>query len=96
MTRSAGVVAMTIVSVVLGQSPPGQPPPVPTDFYCFDLSAKPNNAVVSTALGSGNTGGVTPTVAGTAAMATTTCPAGTDAAVRSGQNSTSRFFVLFN
>jgi Collagen triple helix repeat (20 copies) len=89
-TRSSGVVGMTLVSV-----PPPPPGTIGTDFYCFDLAATPNNAVVSTALGSGNSGSATPTVAGTAAMATTPCPAGTDAAVRSGGGGTSSFFALF-
>jgi hypothetical protein len=67
-----------------------------SDFYCFDLAVTPNNIVVSTALGSGNSGSATPTVAGTAAMATTPCPAGTDAVVRSGIGASSSFFALFN
>ena len=64
---------------------------------CFDLTATPNNAVVSNALGSANTGSCTPTVAGTAAMATTPCPAGTEAAVKSGDDAhLASFFALFN
>jgi hypothetical protein len=85
-TRSSGVAGMTIATTTTPKA----------DYYCFDLQTTPRNAVVSTALGTGNTGGATPTVAGTAAMAATPCPAGTDAAVRSGINSTSSFFALFN
>jgi hypothetical protein len=83
-SRSFGVNSMTIVTSTSG------------DVYCFDLVATPSNAIANRALGSGNSGGTTPTVAGTTAMATLSCPAGTDAAVVSGINSTSSFFALFN
>jgi hypothetical protein len=83
-SRSTGVNSVTIVAGSLG------------DVYCFDLVATPANVIANRALGSGNSGGTTPTVAGTTAMATLPCPAGTDAAVVSGINSTSSFFALFN
>jgi hypothetical protein len=86
MTRSSGVVGHTIISTTT---------PLAT-FYCFDLSATPNNAVTSTELGS-TAGGATPAVAGTDAMGTTPCPAGTDAAIKSGDPThPGSFFALFN
>jgi hypothetical protein len=67
-----------------------------TDVYCFDLVATPANLEAMRALGSGNTGGVGGTVAGTAAMATLPCAPGTDAAIVSGINVSSSFFALLN
>jgi hypothetical protein len=67
-----------------------------TDVYCFALATTPSNLIAIRALGSGNSGGVGGTVAGTAAMATLPCPPGTGAAVVSGINTSSSFFALFN
>src|SRR5262249_11296360 len=89
-TRSHGVNAMTVVP---NASVPGAGT---TDVYCFDLGATPANLQAFRALGSGNSGGVGGTVAGTTAMATLPCAAGTDAAIVSGINQSSSFFALFN
>lgn len=87
MTRSSGVVGMTIATTTTPAAA----------YYCFDLAATPNNAVVSAALATVNFGGATPTVAGTAAMTATPCQAGTDAAVKSGDAlHAASFFALFN
>jgi hypothetical protein len=84
-SRTAGVNTMTPILVPGGAG----------DVYCFDVAGTPSNVMANRALGSGNSGGVTATVAGTSAMPTS-CPSGTDAAVVSGINGTSSFFVLFN
>jgi len=83
-TRSSGVVSMT-----LKPTPNG-------DVYCFDLVAVPENVIANRAVGSGNSGSTTPTVAGTASMALLPCATGSDAAVISGTGGTSSFFALFN
>ena len=89
-SRSQGVNAMTVI-------PSGSVPGAgTTDVYCFDLVATPANLEALRALGSGNSGGVGGTVAGTAPMATLPCAQGTDAAIVSGINQNSSFFALFN
>ncbi len=67
-----------------------------TDVYCFDLVATAANLEAMRALGSGNSGGVAGTVAGTASFSTLPCAPGTDAAIVSGINQSSSFFALFN
>jgi hypothetical protein len=89
-SRSQGVNAMTVFP---SASLPGSGI---TDVYCFDLVATPANLEAFRALGSGNSGGVGGTVAGTAPMATLPCAPGTDAAIVSGINQSSSFFALFN
>jgi hypothetical protein len=81
-SRTVGVNSMTLV--------PGS-----SDVYCFDVAGTTSNVMANRALGSGNSGGTTPTVAGTSAMPGS-CPSGSDAAVVSGTGGTSSFFVLFN
>jgi hypothetical protein len=86
-SRSFGVNHMTLTLVPGGAG----------DIYCFDLVGIPLNIEVNRALGSGNTGGAGGTVSGTPFMGTLPCAAPyTDAAVVSGVNGTSSFFVLFN
>jgi hypothetical protein len=89
-SRSQGVNGMTVFP---SASVPGSGT---TDVYCFDLVATPANLQAFRALGSGNSGGVGGTVAGTAPMATLPCAPGTDAAIVSGINQSSSFFALFN
>lgn len=84
-SRTVGVNSMTLILVPGGAG----------DVYCFDLARTPSNVIGFRALGSGNSGGVGATVAGTSAMPTS-CASDTDAAVVSGINGTSSFFVLFN
>jgi len=89
-SRSQGVNAMIVFP---GVSVPGAGT---TDVYCFDLVAMPANLEAFRALGSGNSGGVGGTVAGTAPFSTLPCAPGTDAAIVSGINQSSSFFALFN
>jgi hypothetical protein len=84
-SRTVGVNSMTLNLVPGGAG----------DVYCFDLVGTPANVIGFRALGSGNSGGVGATVAGTGQMPAS-CAPGTDAAVVSGINGTSSFFVLFN
>ena len=83
-SRSSGVDSMALKPTTNG------------DVYCFDLVSVPSNAVANRAVGSGNSGAPTPTVAGTSAMSLLPCATGADAAVIIGTGGTSSFFVLFN
>jgi hypothetical protein len=83
-SRSKGVLGMAVKPTPNG------------DVYCFDLVSTPVNVIANRAVGSGNSGSPTPTVAGTSAMTPLPCATGTDAAVIIGTGETSSFFALFN